>query len=58
MKPQEGKSADVCKAAALLDIVLVDTISAMAQFSCIAESEITLPARVSGSVRFLTTFAT
>jgi hypothetical protein len=29
MKPQEGKSADVCKAAALLDIVLVDTISAM-----------------------------
>jgi hypothetical protein len=36
MKPQEGKSADVCKAAVLLDIILVDTISAMAQFSCLA----------------------
>ena len=43
MKTEVIEPADVRKASALLDIVLVDTISAMAKFSSIAESKISLP---------------
>lgn len=43
MKTEVIEPADVRKAAALLDIVLVDTISAMAKFSRIVESKISLP---------------
>lgn len=43
MKTEVIEPADVRKAAALLNIVLVETISAMAKFSSIAESKISLP---------------
>lgn len=43
MENQIIQPVDVRKASALLDIVLVDTISAMAKFSSIAESKVSLP---------------